>query len=499
MKSLWQKLHKIGDILHLPDLPNWLLGLLMLVLILRIPSFFEPYYYGDEMIYMTLGHGVRQGVTLYKDLHDNKPPLLYLTAALAGNLFWFKVILAFWSIITIIFFYKLMVSLFQENEHMQKLATAIFATLSTIPLLEGNTVNAEPFMIGLSIISIIILTRKNLGSKNIFIAGILFGIATLFKVPAMFDLPVIVFYWIITDFKNFRRIVPQTLILVLGFVIPILITFVWYYVQGIGPEYIKAAFLQNVGYLSSFRPGDVQKSFIERNLPLIIRGIIVLFGLIVLFVNKKRLSNRFVLLSIWILLALFAASLSERPYPHYFVQTLAPFSALVTMLFLEKTIEQVLVIIPITLSLIVPVMYKFYFYPTSSYYLRFVSFATGSISKEKYFSTFSQYANRDRAISEFLANSSSVKDRVFMWDSNSAAVYAMSKRLPPIKYTVPYHVDDFSSRKDIAKLIVNNPPKFIVLTTERNFPEIQTLLAKKYLLIQQIENANIYTRLDLAR
>jgi MFS superfamily sulfate permease-like transporter len=92
MKSLWHKIHVLSDKLHMPNLPNWLLGILALIFILRIPSFFEPYYYGDEMVYLTLGQGVRQGLTLYKDIHDNKPPLLYLTAAVAGNLFWFKVI-----------------------------------------------------------------------------------------------------------------------------------------------------------------------------------------------------------------------------------------------------------------------------------------------------------------------------------------------------------------------------------------------------------------------
>ena len=54
MKSVWQKLHIISEKLHLPTLPNWLVGILALVLILRIPSFFEPYYYGDEMVYLTL-------------------------------------------------------------------------------------------------------------------------------------------------------------------------------------------------------------------------------------------------------------------------------------------------------------------------------------------------------------------------------------------------------------------------------------------------------------
>jgi len=59
------------------------------------------------MIYLALGEGVRQGIPLYLSLHDNKPPLLYLAAAISGNLFIFKVILAFWNIATVYIFWKL--------------------------------------------------------------------------------------------------------------------------------------------------------------------------------------------------------------------------------------------------------------------------------------------------------------------------------------------------------------------------------------------------------
>ena len=207
MKSIWQKLHKLGDILHIPDFPNWVLAILVLVLILRIPSFFEPYYYGDEMIYLTLGQGIRHGLLLYRDIFDNKPPLLYLTAALAGNLFWFKAILAFWNIITVAFFYKLAAKLFAKNERVQVVSTFIFAILTTIPLFEGSIVNAELFMIGFTIIALYILLSENLNSKNLYIAGMLFGLGTLFKVPAAFDAPIIVIYWLITtDFKDWGKL-----------------------------------------------------------------------------------------------------------------------------------------------------------------------------------------------------------------------------------------------------------------------------------------------------
>jgi 4-amino-4-deoxy-L-arabinose transferase-like glycosyltransferase len=485
--------------IHKIHLPAWVVGILALVLILRIPSFFEPYYYGDEMIYVTLGQGMRQGLTLYKDIHDNKPPLLYVTAAAAGNLFWFKAILCFWSLITVAFFYKLAARLFPDNGKLQKISTFIFAILTTIPLFEGNIVNAELFMIGFSLIAFYTLLSDNLGPKKIFFAGFLFGIGTLFKIPAAFDLPVIIFYWLITnDFKNWGAVIKNTLILCLGFAAPILFTFAWYYMKGAFPEYIKAAFLQNVGYLSSFRPGDVQKPFYVRNAPLLIRAFIVFVGSVTLYLSRKKLSKNFVFFCIWTLLGLFAVTLSERPYPHYFVQVLAPISFLLGMLFAEKTVEQALVVLPLALGLFVPVYYKFYYYQTGSYYMRFVNFATGKMSKAQYFQSFASTVNRNYKIADFLVTSSLPSDKVFMWDPDSAIVYALSRRLPPIKYVADYHITDYSSLGIVAKELTLNPPKFIILTSGHPYSEINSLLRSKYLLINQIENANIYSRIDLA-
>jgi len=485
--------------IHKIHLPAWVVGILALVLILRIPSFFEPYYYGDETIYLTLGQGMRQGLTLYKDIHDNKPPLLYLTAAAAGNLFWFKTILCFWSLITITFFYKLSAKLFEKNKKAQIISTSIFAILTTIPLFEGNIVNAEPFMIGFSIIALYTLLSNGLSSKKIFFAGFLFGIGTLFKVPAAFDLPIIAIYWFITnDFKSWPKVIKNTAILGLGFASPILFTLAWYYMKGALPEYIKAAFLQNVGYLSSFRPNDIQKPFYIRNGPLLIRAAVVFVGTVILFLLRKKLSKKFILFCVWTFLGLFAVTLSERPYPHYFIQVLAPVSFLLGMFFAEKGIEQSFVVIPLALSFFVPVYYKFYYYQTASYYARFINFATGRTSKAEYFQSFAKTVNRNYKIADFLVTVTLPTDHVFMWDPDSATVYALSRRLPPIKYVADYHIADYSSLSEVAKQLAANPPKFIILTSRYPFPNISSLLKKKYILINQIENANIYGRIDLA-
>ena len=69
---------------------EWLVVVLCASVLLRIPSWFEPYWYGDEGIYLTIGQALRKGVILYSQIHDNKPPLLYMMAAVAGgNLFLF--------------------------------------------------------------------------------------------------------------------------------------------------------------------------------------------------------------------------------------------------------------------------------------------------------------------------------------------------------------------------------------------------------------------------
>src|SRR5258706_5530320 len=333
--------------------PKWLFVVLLLVVLFRIPTLFEPYSYGDETIYLTLGEGMRHGLTLYKDIHDNKPPLLYDMAAIAGSLFWFKAILLFWMLGTTYLFWKLTVSLFPKNGTLQKVATVIFTIFTTIPLFEGHIANAELFMLAPTIGAFLLLLTKTHTTRNIFIAGMLFAFATLFKVPAAFDVPTIVFLWFVTmkfTRKNFIELVKKTLVLSAGFIIPIALTFVWYFMKGAFNEYLVAAWLQNFGYLSSFRPGDIQKPFLEKNGPLLLRGVVVAVGLLSRFTFRRKLSKQFIFTSTWLLFSLFAVTLSERPYPHYLVQAVPSMAILFGMLFTFQTLEQSLVIIPLSLA-----------------------------------------------------------------------------------------------------------------------------------------------------
>jgi 4-amino-4-deoxy-L-arabinose transferase-like glycosyltransferase len=444
------------------------------------------------MIYLTLGEGIRQGLTLYKEVYDNKPPFLYLIAAAAGNVFWFKAILAFWNVLTIILFWKLAQALFPKKEKLQKVATSIFALLTTLPLLEGNIANAEIFMILPVITAFLILFTKTQNFRNVFISGVLFGAATLFKVPAAFDMPVIIAFWLISKGIN-KEMLRKSAYLILGFLAPILLSVIWYFLAGAGGEYVKAILLQNIGYLASWRPEDVAKPFLVRNLPLIIRGAIVFVGGALLFLKKGRLSDRFIFLTLWLLFGLFAVTLSERPYPHYLIQIVPEVAFLFALLIAEKSLEQSLVIIPLFLAILTPVYYRFWYYSTSAYYARFLKFAFRQVDKETYFALFGQRVPTHYKIADFVSALTKKDEKIFVWGPDASAIYALTRRFPPTKYVADYHINDFSTKKDELAKLSSNPPKYIIILPDaQGFAELIPLLRKNYLLISEIEGAEIW-------
>jgi hypothetical protein len=462
------------------------------------------------MIYLTLGEGIRKGVTLYSGLHDNKPPLLYITAAIAGNLFWFKAILAAWHAITVYLFWKLADHLFpsgkkvpakqrSNNKLLIIASTVLFALFTTLPTLEGNIANAELFMIGPIIAAFYILLSKRKSPKNLVISGVLFSIATLFKVPAAFDLAAIVFIWLVTNKltrKSLKEIAINTGYLVAGFLLPIFISLIWYFLKGAFSEYFIAAFLQNVGYLSSWRPEDTREPFIVKNGPLLIRALVVTVGFILLFIKRKKLSKNFIFLTAWLLLTLFAVSLSERPYPHYMVQSIAPMSLLAGMIIAKKNMEQVLAIIPLSLAFLVPVYFNFWNYPTLPYYAKFIKFASGQISRQEYLRTFGNHIPRNYDISRYIRESTNSNANIYVWGDTSM-IYALSRRLPPIKYVADYHIRDFSSQKLVADQIKENMPEIIVIMPDSPaFPELNLIIYNNYGLVEEFDGAKVFKLLD---
>ena len=127
---------------------TWILiGVSVLFFFLRFPSIIEPYWYGDEGIYEVVGQAMDHGELLYRNIWDNKPPLLYIVYALAhGNQPTVKAISLAIGIVSLIAFFLLAKKLLKKSSHSM-LITILFVILFGTPLLEANIANAEDFIL----------------------------------------------------------------------------------------------------------------------------------------------------------------------------------------------------------------------------------------------------------------------------------------------------------------------------------------------------------------
>jgi len=459
---------------------KWWLILGLIVFLLRIPSLFEPFVYGDEGIYLTLGQAIRRGLVLYKDIHDNKPPLLYLLAAAAGNFSYYRAILFFWSFATIYLFCKLSLLLF-KNKNSQIISTFIFAILTSIHTFEGNVGNAENFMILPTLAGFYLLLKAEKW-QHYFFAGVLFSLATLFKVPASFDFAAALIFTLILFLnkkaKKYSSFIIHDSLLIFGFLLPILVTFVYYASKNALSFYLSAAFFQNLPYLSSWTPDKTKVASLP--LPLILRAFFLGGILVFIFLYRKKLSLTTTLILTWFPFSLFAALLSSRPYPHYLLQVL-PSLAFSWGLPISKSKEK---IIPIIFSIILIFSFfwfKFWYYPNIFYYKNFYQFIVGQKTKEEYVNYFGSQTKFLYQTASYLKTHTTPEQKIFLW-SNQPSIYALANRLPATRLIVAYHIIDFNGWEETINTLRQNPPPYIVVSREekRPFKELLFFLQDYY-------------------
>ena len=479
----------------------WLIPLFILVLLLRLPSIFEPFTYGDEGIYLALGQAARRGLVWYRDIHDNKPPMLYLVAALAGNFSYYRLIYLIWSFITVFVFYQLSRVLFGKNFPAVIITTTTFAFLTNSHTFEGNVANAENFMLLPTITAFLLILRPKRPYKIYFSAGALLSLATLFKVPAAFDFAALCIFLLIIFFeekkKNYPLYVVRYALLLFGFFLPILLTIIYYATQGALYQYLTAAFFQNLPYLSSWAAEQPQAG----GLPLLLltRALGVFSLIFLIFIFRKRLSLAAKLILIWFAFSWFAALLSSRPYPHYLVQILPPLSLSAGLLFLWKKQYLNEKIIPITLLFVLLatfVTFQFWRYRNRPYYLNFYQYALRQKSQQEYFVHFDSRTNDIYQLASYLQSHNHVSEKIFIW-GNIPFIYPLARRLPTGRYTVAYHIIDFNGYQETMEILQAQKPQYIIIDSqeERPFPEFFIWLEQKYALEKQIGEFKLHHRL----
>lgn len=483
----------------------WFLVIVSFVFfLLRLPSLFEPLWYGDEGIYEVIGLGLNQGRLLYRDIWDNKPPLLYVVYAIFHS---DQPIIRFVSLLfgvaSIILFYFLIKKLF-TNSRISYITTSLFAFLLAIPLLEGNIANAENFIMPLILGAALIIVNKMTSPRKdakkqslrfdkaillFFSSGILLGLAFLFKVVAVFDLAAFILFIVFVQIKNLdlkqiKTVVIELLPLLAGFIIPILITFLFFALQRALPDFIYSVFLSTVGYV------NYGNTFIIPQGLLILKLFILAVFCVILFIKRDKVSpsTQFVLL--WLAFSIFSALFSQRPYTHYLLVMLSSFCLFIGIL-LQRTKSQLL-FIGIFLLMAMYFVTNFSFYSKDfGYYKNFLSVFTNNEDITTYRAFFDGSTPRDYALANFLKTKLQPNDQVFLW-GNNAQLYVLVNKLPPGKYIVAYWIGSSEQTKRETQQALNKTnPRFIIVMPNTG---VLPFSLKGYSQRLSINNAIIYEK-----
>jgi len=484
-----------------------LIAILSLTFIVRLPSLFEPLWYGDEAIYLTIGQKILRGGLLYADIFDHKTPgIYYLTAAairlFGGSVWSVKFLLMIWVLATFVAFFFLGKRLLSKKVALA--ATAILAVLTSTPLIEGNIYNSEILMILPISLGILAGLRQ-----RFFIAGIFFSLAFLLKVPAMFDFAAFSIFVLFTIRKKaVSEILKNLTLLLAGFFVPIFLTSLYFLWQGALEEYLRSAFLFNITYVGRgnsfiFTHGLL----VAKALPVFL--LVCCYGVRSFLRFQKSGDTGFTLLDflvLWLFLSFYAAVFGGRPYEHYLIQAVAPFSLIAAASFFKKSFAKVgatvlLVVVALTFAL------GFRLYLHSSYYTNFFKYTTNQIGFEQYTKTYNWHAATNYALADFLKGCEKfnregvcVEGRTGKGDSlyifsNQPAVYFLSGLDPASRYITFFHIaGDDKAKTQTAKEISEREPKYILVEKPPpgNFPALEKLLSSRYNLFAFYEDMAIY-------
>lgn len=500
-------LHKVLNLHRWCNRREWILILLILVALFRLPTLITPHFYGDEEIYFVMGRAWNTGVPLYEAMFDHKPPLIYIIAGIFSTIPLFRGFLLL-SMLVHTYLFWLLSQKFWGEKHpvLAKVSSLVFVVLSTIPTLEGHIVNAELLMMLPVTASLLLIwdkdtgDRKGLPYKYLF-AGLLAGVGWLYKIPVMFDVMAIMLFVFVfaknTIWESIKGVFSLKFWLYgIGFVLPLILTFAYYYLKGHGESYLATVFTVNLGYVSSWK-SESFTTFNPFKSGLVVRGTILAVYTLILYLIRKRIDKRLLFASLWVGFSLFGALLSYRPYPHYLQEIVPAVSLLIPTLFTTASIwGWTIWAVIIAISIMTQRDVGFWGYESKPLYLNYWQLIKGQITKEEYRNRFDN-ARRNYTVADFIKTRLGEGEAIYVWGSDPT-IYNLTNTVPSGgKYIVSFHVRDLRKYDYVMQNLTTSKPQAIVLLPGADsFEELSGMLMTKYVEVYNYDGAKVYWRLD---
>lgn len=482
-----------------------------LTTLVRIPVFFFDFFSNDEAAHFMGSIIIKNGMNLYTDFVDNKPPFIYLFYLLSQILFGENIrsvhIASSLFVIPIIAFSTTL--LLYNRSRIAGLISGFLYIIFTSAYIPTDMLatNCEIIMLFFASIGFIFLLRN-----NFFLFGIFIGLSTLAKQQAAI--------WILIPFifvllkRDSQNSIRKTLYSLAGFSIPILLITTYFYLQGRLDSFIYYTIGHNIGYSQNpILLSEVIKRFFKYVIPylIIISPLIYLY-----FRDRKNIDIEFRLtFEIALILSIIMIFVGFRFFPHYFIQAIYPLSILSGSYFInnDKKIKPIMYLVVYSLILVIFfTTYTFYFYSKKTDFIE---------ETEPQFSLIPKNLKK-----KGLCNSDN--KRIFIWGYAPLFYYYFYKEclmLPASRFILPqastagyipgnesqfisreFKFDKFVDRESRSQLIqdlIKNKPSIIIDTSKSNFhhwgryklntfPELNEFIKNNYSLYEDINGFEIY-------
>ncbi len=464
----------------------WVGLALLITIILRLPSHFEPLWYDDEAITLTVGQQLNHGKILYRDIIDHKTPILYWMAALLPRIKMFKLGASIIVLGVIIAWAKLLRILMKDIKYGGIYAVGallLFTFLFNFPSIEGNLLNGEIVMTLFSLwgwLAIWQYLKERNSQWFLFVAGVMFGLSVMVKIPSGVEMIVciLVLGYVAKLGGRYKQMAYQYLLVVFGFMAPILLTSIWFAWKGAFFEFVEIAGIFNLGYIEAWKENIAVTQ--TRTIPwgVIFRALIAISGSIYVWFEETSKENKFA--RWWFIWSLFGALLSARPYPHYLIQIVAPGILLVWMNWNLKTRQMIATIVLVSGLWVSQYVVGFWRYPTIAYYENFINWYQNKQDNAEYYNNFDPSTWSQYQVANYIQANIKTNGKFWLY-SDKPGIYVLTNASVIGKNITAYHIKDFGRENETLETLKAENPALIIWGPVRiRTEEIETWIKQSY-------------------
>lgn len=459
-----------------------MLAIVLVSLLWRLPSLFDPPWVNDEGTYLAVAQAMAHGYRLYTDVWENKPPGLYLLYSavyhsFGASLFALRAIAASITALLIVLTYRL--ALRPAGRWGASTTALLVGLLLGVPFLEGTTLNAELPLAALSACAM----YAALEEERPALAGICMVAALAFKANAGFDAAALG-VWLLL---HRRAQLPSYLAggaaaLMLGALV------VWH--AGILDSMLREALLYDLGYVGHGNGGSF---------PWLLG--IKLLVLLVITIALRR-AHLFYLWSAW---AAVGALLSGRIFGHYALQAIVPVAISGVMLLPRRPGPRLVIAVSCAFlaAALVAALVGWSLAATGhnsiaarrlQYYANFGRYALRSESYAQYATQIDDHVTRNQRVAASLASQPAGK--LLVW-GNTPWVYVLSGRSPATPYTSSLRQPEVPGETATLRQAVGHRVPVVLVVIEPPSPSLGSARAavqRAYRLSRRVANATIYVR-----